>query len=459
MNDSASTPNPAPVRGACPGVAAPMATGDGLLLRIRHPIGGLDADQTRAIAEVARRHGSGALELTSRGNLQIRGVTPDRLAAARAALETLGLVDADPEREAIRNVLVAPLCDIDPAAVDVGPTARALSKAMLEHPTLRALPPKVGVLVDGGGAAPLEDTAADLRLEAVHDGSRVVYRLAVGATAREATLLRRVPEETAVAAAIEVLERFVALREHHDPAPRRLAEAVSRAGASALSPRAATPDVRTPDPVTAGAADRPPEPGDHGRWLGVAFPFGALTATQLEALAAEVTETAGRVRLTPWRMLLLTGFDPTAAERLTAAGAILDGDDPRRRLSACIGRPGCQWASTTTRDDALGLATAIAALPGSGTVLDVDGCAKACSRSRSAPLLLVAEEGRYHVQVRENGELRTLATGHPPRAARDLVTTLARRILASKREEENVQETIDRIGADALATRPEEGCR
>ncbi|MFB6260070.1 MAG: precorrin-3B synthase, partial [Thiohalorhabdaceae bacterium] len=56
------------LREACPGVAAPMATGDGLLLRLRHPIGGLTPDQAQTVANVARRFGSGELELTSRAN-------------------------------------------------------------------------------------------------------------------------------------------------------------------------------------------------------------------------------------------------------------------------------------------------------------------------------------------------------------------------------------------------------
>ena len=58
-----STVNPAPRRGWCPGLARPMPTGDGLLVRL-HPIAGcLTADQARAAARAAREGGNGLLDV------------------------------------------------------------------------------------------------------------------------------------------------------------------------------------------------------------------------------------------------------------------------------------------------------------------------------------------------------------------------------------------------------------
>ena len=61
-------------RGWCPSVLRPMPTGDGLLVRLHPPGGALGAAQARAVAEAARACGNGLLDVTGRGNLQIRGV-------------------------------------------------------------------------------------------------------------------------------------------------------------------------------------------------------------------------------------------------------------------------------------------------------------------------------------------------------------------------------------------------
>ncbi len=99
------------IRGWCPTVHAPMPSGDGLLVRVK-PFGGvLTPAGLLAVADAAARFGNGAIELTSRGNLQLRGVTAAGAPSCAALLVAAGLADADPAREARRNVIVAPPAD------------------------------------------------------------------------------------------------------------------------------------------------------------------------------------------------------------------------------------------------------------------------------------------------------------------------------------------------------------
>ena len=81
---TSSTPDlgRAATRGWCPGVLDPMETGDGWLLRIRLPGGVIDVSKLRVVGAVAAEHGSGQVDITSRGNLQIRGVSADRVELA-----------------------------------------------------------------------------------------------------------------------------------------------------------------------------------------------------------------------------------------------------------------------------------------------------------------------------------------------------------------------------------------
>ncbi len=98
-------------RGWCPGVHAPMPSGDGLLVRVK-PFGGrLSASMLRALADAAARCGNGVVELTSRGNLQIRGLSAGNVPDFAAAMVAAGLADPDPARESRRNVVTAPPCD------------------------------------------------------------------------------------------------------------------------------------------------------------------------------------------------------------------------------------------------------------------------------------------------------------------------------------------------------------
>ena len=98
-------------RGWCPSIHEPMPSGDGLLVRVKPPGGRLPDTALRAIADAAARYGNGAIDLTSRGNLQIRGLTSHTAPAFAAAMITAGLADPDPARERRRNVIAVPPCD------------------------------------------------------------------------------------------------------------------------------------------------------------------------------------------------------------------------------------------------------------------------------------------------------------------------------------------------------------
>ena len=74
------------VKGWCPGALRPMESGDGLIVRVRPWNSALTPAQARAIADGARRHGNGLIDLTRRANLQLRGVSPATLAPLQEAL-------------------------------------------------------------------------------------------------------------------------------------------------------------------------------------------------------------------------------------------------------------------------------------------------------------------------------------------------------------------------------------
>jgi len=65
-------------RGACPGLSAPMLTGDGLLVRLTSTGATIALEAFAGLCAAARQHGNGIVEITSRGNIQFRGLTAHR---------------------------------------------------------------------------------------------------------------------------------------------------------------------------------------------------------------------------------------------------------------------------------------------------------------------------------------------------------------------------------------------
>lgn len=330
------------VQGWCPGALRPMMSGDGLVVRIRPRLARLTAAQAQGIADAALRHGNGLIDLSARANIQLRGIRPDTHAALLADLDDLGLIDPDEATEAHRNIVVTPFWTEGDGTADVV----ALLTEILQSPTYANLPSKFGFAV--GPAAILDGVAADIRISPSGAGWLVrpdgCDRGAVGDVAGLVTRL---------------LDWFLASGGVQNGRGRM-------GGLKATLPAdfISAPPV---DPTTQ-------RPGPHPLGTLVALEFGQIHATLLATLATTP------LRITPWRMLLVEGATPAHPALITAP------DDPRLRVTACTGAPGCPQALQPTRDLARTLATQVPP----GHHLHVSGCAKGCAHPKPADICLVA---------------------------------------------------------------------
>ncbi len=340
------------VKGWCPGALRPMESGDGWVLRIRPRGGRLTRAQTAGIAAAARAHGNGRIDLTGRANLQLRGVTPDSHAALIADLRALDLIDPDPATERRRNVTVTPFADAETDRL-----AAALEDALAASGL--TLPAKFGFAVDTGPVPVLAATPADIRLERGADG-RVILRADGMATAA--------PTGDPVGDAV-ALARWFLIRGGAPGGRGRMAALI----ASGVQPQGHDVPVARPVP--------PPAPGLVPQGALVALEFGQITPDTLAAL--------GPIRLTPWRMLLVEGAKATP----DLPGLITDPADPRLRLRACTGAPGCPQAHAATRP----LARDLAPLLPPDAILHVSGCAKGCGWPGRADVTLTATPAGFDV--------------------------------------------------------------
>ena len=203
-----------------------METGDGLIARVRARRGRLSLDQAASRGGERDRCGNGAIGLSARGNLHLRGLSERTLPDLHARLSEAGLIDADPEVERLRNIVTSPLDDLDPeASFDLGPSVAALETRLEEDEGLRRAPAKFSFVLDALGRLPLGDIDADIRFEATRDEGLAVFLAGEDALAAQCE-----PAETGDAAA-RLASAFLSLADAGEGAERRMRALVARVGA------------------------------------------------------------------------------------------------------------------------------------------------------------------------------------------------------------------------------------
>ncbi|NNE82316.1 MAG: cobalamin biosynthesis protein CobG [Silicimonas sp.] len=370
------------VKGWCPSAYRPMASGDGWLMRVRPRFGRLTARDAVRLCDLAIEFGNGMIDVTSRANLQIRGVSEDDHPDLLTRLLEEGLVDADPVLEARRNLVVTPFWQD-------GDLAHRLASALETRlGDLPELPGKMGFAIDTGAMPMLRDVSADFRFEG---GGASPLMLCLdgadyGAIVNETNVMDTI---------VNVANWFVATGGAH-------------AARMARHLRTQPLPVGFEVPRTVRGADKM-RPGAvaMGRVYGV--PFGQTTATDLRRLV-ELTGLR-HLRVTPWRMLIAEGGSAFEDEAF-----ITSPNDPLSRVVACPGAPACAQSSVETRKLARRLAGQKMA------EVHVSGCAKGCASPRETEITIVGNGGRFDL-VRQGKASDTPArTGLSETALEELIT-------------------------------------
>ena len=362
------------IRGMCPGLADPMLTGDGLLARLA-VARAISLDAFAALCAATKTHGNGIMEITSRGSLQVRGLTPRSAPAFAEAVAALGIADAAAER-----VLANPLAGLDPHEIfDATVIVAQLRDRLVETGLAAKLGPKVSVVVDGGGALHLDAIPCDIRLRTDVINGATRFRVTVASHSTN----EMIAPECAVETVLEPLRAIAAL------GPTARARDLPRPSASPSAGKAKS--VRAAAQPIGMHCLR-----DGTLAVGIGLPFGHSDADTLQTLIDEARAVgAASARPAPGRVLLLIGIAPAQAAGFAAKaeqlGFISNPDEPRRRVIACAGAPACIAAEIPTR--ALAPAIAAAGWP-DGRTIHVSGCPKGCAHPSAADLTIVGVGGQ-----------------------------------------------------------------
>lgn len=348
---------------------------DGALARVRLPGGMISAAQLQALAEAAGRFGAGTLEITGRGNVQIRGVTDT--AAMAEAVAAAGLLPSV-THERVRNIVASPLSGRVGGRADVRPLVGQLDAAIQADPELAGLPGRFLFSLDDG-RADVSGLAADAGIHVMPDG--VALLLAGRDTGVRLDMGECVSTLTGVARRFtRVRENAWRISELRDPGV--LLDGINPTAAAGGRFPAARPPVGWIEQSC---------PQDRVA-LGAAIPLGVLTARQAQFVAA----VDAPVVVTPWRSLLICDLDPgvadTALRVLAPLGLVFDETSRWLEVTACVGSPGCAQSRADVRAEAT---RAVASGPASHTgAVHYVGCERACGRPPAGEVL-VAFDGGY----------------------------------------------------------------
>jgi precorrin-3B synthase len=373
----------------CPGLLRPHRAEDGLVVRVRIPGGRIDSNALLDLTGLG-----GTLQLTSRGNVQLRGVAEARLPELTEQVAALGLLPSA-SHELVRNIVASPLTGLNLGRPDLRPMISELDTAICEAPELADLPGRFLFAIDDG-LADVWSLDFDVGYLALNHSAGL---LAVGSNHAGARRGRPVRRVEAPAEMVRIAADFVQARRHRpdvgwrirdlddSPTPhpvRRLrtlsgrcevgvegAESRGRAGDLDFHPElqdllgtvAARSDPRTP----LGVIDRA---------ICVGVPLGFLTTDQAAAIAAAAR--SDTVVITPWRSVVIAEAT-RSLPALREAGLALDPASPWSKITACVGSPGCAKSLIDTRAAAADLARRSPKRP-----VHISGCERRCGAPATA---------------------------------------------------------------------------
>jgi precorrin-3B synthase len=352
-----------------------MQTGDGLLARIICNEA-IAIEKLCSLCEAAEAHGNGIIEVTQRGNLQVRGLTGTSAPSFAQIVTSLGIGAGNTP-----PLLTSPLLGMDAGEPFDSTTLVSHLRTAIQRgrSDLEGLGPKVSVLVDGGGHLHLDAVPADIRLVAT---SNSLFKLSLAGDASTAAFVGYVSMNRVVASVEDLLQLVASW----GPTARaRDLVAGLKLGDAATTPRAPCEPIGT-HTLKDGTVAR-----------GFALPFGHTTAAALKQFAHSAADQGARaVRPAPGRALLAIGLSNESANRLceSAAGEgfVVEPTDARRHVIACAGTPACAAAKLPTRQLAPEVARAARSLVGTLNVVHLSGCSKGCAHPGPAAVTIVGPD-------------------------------------------------------------------
>ncbi len=398
------------------------------MLRMRMPNGILTSAQMRVLAGVVQRYGEdGNADITTRQNLQLRGIRIEDIPDIFRQLEAVGLTSVQSGMDNVRNITGSPVAGLDAdELIDTRPLVQQVQDMITRHgagnPEFTNLPRKFNIAIEGGRDNSVHAEINDIAFVPAYREGVLGFNVLVGgffsAKRCEAAVPMGVwvaPDQEVVALCRAILEVY---RDHGLRANRQKARLmwlldewgidVFRArveeylGRSLLSAAAEDEiDWDKRDHIGVKAQKQPSM-----NYVGLHVPVGRLYATDMFEIArlADVYG-SGEIRLTVEQNLIIPNVpdsrieallqEPLANDRFSVKPSPLG-----RSLVSCTGAQFCNFALIETKNRALAMVAELEAeLNVPKTVrIHWTGCPNSCGQPQ------VAEIGLLGTKTRKDGK-------------------------------------------------------
>ena len=354
------------------------------MVRLRLPNGLVHAHQLEALADAVDRCGDhGSADITTRQNIQLRGLLLEDMPPLLQDLERVGLTSRQSGHDNPRNVTGNPLAGIDPEeVVDTRPLVTAIQEALLGPEGPRNLPRKFNVAV--GGAPDSFLLHNDLAYLPAFEGEELGFTVMVGGffsgQRNELAIPLGVwlPAEALPGFTLAVLRHYERCGDRAVRTRTRLMYLIDALGLEAYREEVLACHAELKGPEAAGLVrshdgshlvNRPPRDvcGVHPQkqaglsWVGLNVPLGRLDAAAMADLA-DLARTfgSGQLRLTESQNVVISDVP---SERLEALQAELEMPERQRALRlnpgplmaeavSCTGNRYCSFALIPTKTTA-----------------------------------------------------------------------------------------------------------
>jgi ferredoxin-nitrite reductase len=396
------------------------------MLRLRLPSGIATSEQFNTLATIAQRYGDdGCIDITTRQNLQLRGIVVEDIPDIFDRLDAVGLTSIQSGMDNVRNITASPVAGIDADELfDTRDLAQQIQDMITGagqgNPEFSNLPRKFNIAIEGGRDnsihAEINDVAFVPAFREGAQGPEFGFNVVVGGFFSATRVAPAIPlgvwvsPDQVVALCRSILEVF---RDHGPRANRQKSRLMWLIDEWGIDKFRAELETSIGHPLATAA------PKDAMDWqkrdhigvfaqkqaglnyVGLQVPVGRLMAEDLFSLAqlAEVYG-SGELRLTIEQNVILTNVPDAKLAALQQEPLLqrfsIDPSPLVRSLVSCTGAQFCSFAMVETKNRALALAHDLEAeldIP-EAVRMHWTGCPNSCGQPQVAAIGLMGTKAR-----------------------------------------------------------------
>lgn len=397
------------------------------MLRLRLPAGILTSVQLRVLAEVVQRYGDdGNADITTRQNLQLRGIRLEDVPDIFNRLRDAGLTSVQSGMDNVRNITASPVAGLDASELmDVRDLVQQVQDMITNggegNAEFTNLPRKFNIAIEGGRDNSIHAEINDVAFVPAYRAGELGFNVLVGGFFSAKRCEAAIPldawvlPQEVVALCRAILEVF---RDHGLRANRQKARLMWLIDEIGLASFRSMVEQRLGQPLLTAAEDDEinwekrdhigvyPQKQEGLNYVGVHVPVGRLFASDMFELArlAEVYGN-GELRLTLEQNVIITHVpdarleallqEPLLREKFSVSPGGLE-----RSLVSCTGAQFCNFALIETKNRAIALIRELETELALSRPVRIHwtGCPNSCGQPQ------VADIGLMGTKIRKNGQ-------------------------------------------------------